>query len=546
VTYVITRSCCKDNSCVPVCPVDCIRPAGDRGEYTDTEMLYIDPDTCIDCGACLFVCPVDAIYSEAELPSHLERFREINAEYFKRHPLQPSTEPLPEDHDPAVAGSLRVAIVGAGPAGCYNADELLRIPGVEVDLFERLPTPYGLIRAGVAPDHQNTKKVVDMFDHAFANDRVRCYLNVEVGRDLTLEDLMAHHHAVIYAVGAFHSRALGIPGEDLPGNYSATDFVAWYNGHPDHADHAFDLTHERAVIIGNGNVAIDVARVLLMGPDELAKTDIADYALQALSQSRVKEVLILARRAPRNAAYTLKEFLALARVPGIDIAVDSEDLEARPDDDFETALKVDAARQYAQREPSRVNKRIVFRFLTSPVEIVGSDRVEGLRVVRNAVDESGALVPGDRPGETEVIETPLILRSIGHKGAPIEGLPFDEVRCTVPNDRGRVLGADGQPLPGVYVTGWIKRGAHGFIGTNRTDAEETAARLWEDFDDGKLTRDVRARAALEELITQRSTETIDWDGWRAIDVAERQRGEEASRPRVKLVDIADMLAAANA
>jgi len=507
-------------------------------------MLYIDPVTCIDCGACLEVCPVDAIYSGADLPPHLEKFRDINAEYFKQHPLEADTEPLPEEHEPVEPGSLRVAIVGAGPAGCYNAGELLRIGGVEVDLFERLPTPYGLIRGGVAPDHQNTKKVVDVFDHEFTNNRFGCHLHVEVGRDVTHEDLMAHHHAVIYAVGAFHSRTLGIPGEELPGHYSATDFVAWYNGHPDFTDHSFDLTHERAVIVGNGNVAIDVARLLLLGPDKLAETDVADHALEALSQSKVKEVVILGRRAPRDAAYTLKEFLALAHLSGIDVVVESEDLEARPNDDVEIELKVDAAREYAEREPSPENKRIVFRFLTSPVEIVGSDRVEGLRVVRNDVDESGTLVQGDPAGETELIETPLILRSIGHRGSPIQDLPFDEARCIVPNDRGRVLGDDGEPLPGVYVTGWIKRGAHGVIGTNKTDAEETVARLWEDFDDGKLSRDVQDRAALQELITQRDAETIDWRGWRAIDGAERQRGEEASRPRVKFVDVAEMLAAA--
>jgi ferredoxin--NADP+ reductase len=525
--------------------VDCIRPADGPGEYTDAEMLYIDPVTCIDCGACLEVCPVNAIYAEEDLPQHLEHFRDINADYFKRHPLEASAEPLAEGHEPVEPGSLRVAIVGAGPAGCYTAGELLRVDGVEVDLFERLPTPYGLIRAGVAPDHQNTKKIIEMFDHAFANDRFGCHLNVEMGREVSHEELMAHHHAVIYAVGAFHSRSLGIPGEELPGHYSATDFVAWYNGHPDHADHPFDLTHERAVIIGNGNVAIDVARILLMGHDELAKTDVAEYALEALSQSKVKEVLIVGRRAPRDAAYKLKEFLALAQLPATDITVESDDFQVGPDDDFEIGLKVDAAREYAQRESPPQNKRIVFRFLTSPVEIIGSDRVEGLRVVRNAVDESGAFVPGDPAGETELIETPLILRSIGHKGAPIEGLPFDETRCTVPNDRGRVLGDDDQPLRGVYVTGWIKRGAHGFIGTNRTDAEETVARLWEDFDDGKLTRDLADAAALPELLGKRGVQAIDWRGWRAIDAAECNRGEEASRPRLKFTDIGEMLSVAN-
>src|SRR5208283_4031138 len=258
-TYVITQNCCKDGSCVPVCPVDCIRPVGGPGEFTGTEMLYIDPDACIDCGACMEECPVDAIYYEEELPAELERFREINATYFEHHPLEPEEKRPSAPHHRAIEpGSLRVAIVGAGPAACYAAAELIRTDGVEINLFERLPTPFGLIRAGVAPDHQHTKSIVDMFNYAFTERRFRCYLNVEVGRDLSHEDLLAHHHAVIYAVGASKSRELGIPGEELPGNYGAADFVGWYNGHPDHAHHHFDLSSECAVIVGNGNVALDV------------------------------------------------------------------------------------------------------------------------------------------------------------------------------------------------------------------------------------------------------------------------------------------------
>jgi ferredoxin/flavodoxin---NADP+ reductase len=311
VAYVITQNCCKDASCVPVCPVDCIRPTGGTGEFTDTEMLYIDPVACIDCGACVDVCPVSAIDYEEDLPEQLERFKEINAAYFDRHPLEVGAAQDSKKAGSVEPGSLRVALVGAGPAAWYAANELLGIAGVEVDMFDRLPTPFGLIRAGVAPDHQHTKAVVSIFGSAFSNERFDCHLNVEIGRDLSHEDLMAHHQAVIYAVGASNSRDLGIPGEDLPGNYAAADFVGWYNGHPDHTEHQFDLSGRRAIVVGNGNVALDVARVLLMDPEELGKTDIAQHALDALSDSTIEEVVILGRRQPRDAAFSVGEFLAL-------------------------------------------------------------------------------------------------------------------------------------------------------------------------------------------------------------------------------------------
>ena len=529
--YVITQNCCKDASCVPVCPVDCIRPAGGAGEFTGTEMLYIDPETCIDCGACMEECPVDAIYYEDDLPDELQRFRDINAGYFERHPLEMDVAPASGDHAAVEPGSLRVAIVGAGPAACYAATELMRIGGVEVDMFERLPTPFGLIRAGVAPDHQRTKSVVGIFDAAFANPRFGCHLNVEVGRNATHEDLLAHHHAVIYAVGASKSRELGLPGEDLPGNCAAADFVGWYNGHPDRAADVFDLTSERAVIVGNGNVALDIARMLVMDRDELATTDIAQHALDALSDSSIREVVILARRGLRDAAFSVGEFLALGHLTGVDVIIESDDLEPHPEDDVETALKLDIAREFAERQLEPGNKRIVFRFLTSPVELIGDARVEGLRVAHAG-------------GDTELIETSLVLRSIGYTGSPIDGVPFDVAKGVVPNENGRVLGEDGQPLPGVYVTGWIKRGPRGVIGTNRTCAEETVAQLWQDFDTGHLSREVGDRTALRALLSDRGAYPVDWQGWRAIDLAERRRGADTARPRVKFVDIRDMLAAA--
>jgi ferredoxin/flavodoxin---NADP+ reductase len=528
-TYIITQNCCKDASCVPVCPVECIRPIGGTGSFTDTEMLYIEPNVCIDCGACQEECPVGAVYPEDELPPELERFKEINARYFEHHPLMPDDSEHAGPHTAVKTGSLRVAIVGAGPAGCYAADELIRIKGVEVDLFERLPTPYGLVRYGVAPDHQHTKAITRLFDEALDNSRLRCYFNVGVGTDVTHDELMAHHHAVIYAVGASESRQLGISGEMLPGHCAAADFVGWYNGHPDHVDHRFDLSGERVVIIGNGNVSLDIARVLLSPLETLAGTDIADHALKALRDSAIREVVILARRGPRHAAFSVGEFLALGLIPNVDVIVEADDLEPDPGDDIETVIKLEVAREYAQRQPTPGNKRIVFRFFASPEEVVGNDRARGLRV---------ALADGG----TEVIETELILRSTGYQGSAIADVPFDAAAGTVPNDQGRVVDDNGRPVTGVYVTGWIKRGPRGVIGTNRSCAEQTVARLWEDFDAGLLAPEVRDRHEIDESLATRGVTPVGWKDWAAIDEAERERGAESSRPRVKFVDVADMLA----
>jgi ferredoxin--NADP+ reductase len=416
--------------------------------------------------------------------------------------------------------------------------------GVEVDVFERLPTPFGLIRAGVAPDHQHTKSVVRVFEQALGNKRLGCHLNVEVGRDLSHDDLLAHHHAVIYAVGASRSRNLDIPGEEMPGNHSAVDFVGWYNGHPDHAHHEFDLSGDRAVIIGNGNVALDVARVLLLDHDELQKTDIAAHALDALSRSTIREVVILGRRGPRDAAFSAGEFLALGHLAGVDVVIDDQELATSSTDDVETELKLQLAREYADKPTTPENKRIVFRFLASPAEVVGSGHAEGLRIVSNSLDEAGGLMAGDPSDGTELIETALILRSIGYHGSAIDGLPYDATKGVTPNDHGRVVDDDGQPLDGVYVTGWIKRGPRGVIGTNRSCAEETVARLLDDYAEGRLTRDVADREALVRLLAERGSSPIAWSGWRAIDAAERRRGTAESRPRIKFVEIAEMVATA--
>ncbi|MFF3222207.1 FAD-dependent oxidoreductase [Nocardia suismassiliense] len=552
--YVITQRCCNDASCVSECPVDCIRPTPDQPEFATTEMLYIDPDTCIDCGACVDACPVEAIFSEDDLTASLARYREINAAYFERHPLESNFDPIvTPPRPPKELGTLRVAIVGAGPAACYAADELLRRAEVEIEMFDRVPTPWGLVRAGVAPDHPGTKTVSSLFESAFRRETLQYYLNVEVGTHISHEELLRHHHAVLYAVGASTDRKLGVPGEDLPGSHSATEFVAWYNGHPDFADREFDLSGERAVIVGNGNVALDVARVLTVDPDELAKTDIADHALDALRRSNIREVVVLGRRGPLQAAYTSSEFLALAHLQGIDVIVDESDLaldhasQALLDDpqvEPSLKLKYTLAEEYAGGRRDPAHKRIVFRYLASPTALVGTDHVEAIEFAHNELFEENGQLLARQTERTERMDASLVLRSIGYRGAAVADVPFDERRGVMPNEHGRVLGADGTPLSGVYASGWIKRGARGVIGSNRIDAEETVENLISDFTSGKLAAPEADRAALKALLGQRQSDLVDREGWRAIDQAERAAGKSAGRPRVKFTTREDLLKAA--
>ncbi|MBL1075578.1 FAD-dependent oxidoreductase [Nocardia sp. 2] len=552
--YVITQRCCNDASCVPECPVDCIRPTPEQREFATTEQLYIDPDTCIDCGACVDACPVDAIFSEDDLLASLGRFRDINAAYFQRHPLESNFEPLvAPSRAPKELGTLRVAVIGAGPAACYAAEELLRRADVEVELFDRLPTPYGLVRAGVAPDHPGTKSVANLFESAFRRDALQYRLNVEVGKHISHEELLAHHHAVVYAVGAATDRKLGVPGEDLPGSYSATEFVAWYNGHPDYANREFDLSGERAVIVGNGNVALDVARVLTVHPDELAKTDIADHALDALRRSNIKEVVVLGRRGPLQAAYTSSEFLALAHLKGVDVIVDPVDLELDPasraeldSSDVEPSLrlKYTLAQEYAAGSRNPDNKRIVFRYLVSPTAVTGEGKVQAVTYVHNELVEENGRTIARASDRTGVLEASLVLRSIGYRGEPVADIPFDEAGGVIPNAQGRVLNSDGEPVQGVYVSGWIKRGPRGVIGSNRVDSQETVDKLIEDFVAGKLAAPGQGRADLEALLAQRQPDQVGRDGWKAIDQAEKTAGKAAGRPRVKFTSLEDLLKAA--
>jgi ferredoxin--NADP+ reductase len=442
---------------------------------------------------------------------------------------------------------IRVAIVGGGPAGFYAADRLLRDErNFEVEMFDRLATPFGLVRAGVAPDHPKIKAVTRVYDKTAARDRFRFHGNVEVGSDITHAELMDHHHAVIYTYGASQDRKLGIPGEDLPGSFAATSFVAWYNGHPDSAHREFDLSGKRAVVVGNGNVAVDVARMMVLPRDEHAVTDIADHALEALSDSSIEEIVILGRRGAAQAAYTTPELRELGELTDADVIVDPANIVLDPasqawlqsDEADRTARdNVEIVTEYSTRPPSGKPKRVVLRFLASPIEVLGDSKVEGLRVAVNQLvaDEHGSIraVP---TGEEQIIECDLVLRSVGYRGAPIDGVPFDERAGTVLNSGGRVLEqSGGNPIPGVYTAGWIKRGPSGVIGTNKKCANDTVDRLIEDLDSTGLNQPFAGPAELDQLLSQRCPDRIDFSGWQRIDQQERSAGEAQGRPRVKIV-----------
>ena len=433
---------------------------------------------------------------------------------------------------------FRVAVVGSGPAGFYAVGALLASdePRFEVDLIERLPTPWGLVRLGVAPDHPNIKAVSRAFEKIAAAEGFRFLGNVQVGRDVTHEELTAAYGAVVYAFGAQTDRRLGIPGEDLPGSWPATSFVAWYNGHPDYQDLEFDLSHRRAVVIGNGNVALDVARMLALTPEELRPTDTTDAAIDAISAAGVEEILVLGRRGPVQAAWTPVEVGELGDLAGADVLVDPAELEldAASEAELEAApstvkRNVEHLRGYASKEPEGKPRAIRLRFYTSPVAILGEEKVEAIEVVRNELVD-GRAIPTD---EHETIPCGIVFRSVGYRGTPIEGLPFDEGSCTVPNDGGRVLDAGGRPLPGVYCAGWIKRGPSGVIGTNKKDAVETVARLVADAEAGALGHGEDA-SAIDALLAGRGVAVVTQAGWEAIDRAERAAGEPHGRPRIKL------------
>jgi len=531
-TFVIGQGCCNDASCVAVCPVQCIRPRPGDPDFVSTEQLYIDPASCIDCGACARACPVGAIHHVDALPPELGDFRGINAAYFAARPLRDVVPPAVTRHKVPEHSRLRVAIVGSGPSAMYAAAELSELPRCTVTVLERQPAPFGLVRAGVAPDHQRTKLIGDRFERVLRRPNVRCFFNVDVGRDVTVPELLEHHHAVLWAGGSTDDRKLGVPGEDLPGVVSAREFVGWYNGHPDFADRRFDFRGHRAVVIGNGNVALDVARVLAQPVEAYERTSMSDLAIKALGASAITEVVVVGRRGQAHAAYGTAELLALSRLDTVDLLARSDEVSVTREEILAARSRMAPAlferrratvRAAADRTPRRDRRRIVLRYRRTPVEVVGTDAVAGV-------------VLEDPLGGRETVPTSLVIRSVGFRGRPAPGIPFDDVTGTIPHAAGRVqVLSSGEALPGLYCAGWIKRGSNGVIGTNRADSAETVASMLEDLRRGRLPQPARTSDQFAELVRQRCSDVIDAAGWRRIDDAERALGRAAGRDRVKFL-----------
>ncbi|MDP2627734.1 MAG: FAD-dependent oxidoreductase [Candidatus Rokubacteria bacterium] len=461
---------------------------------------------------------------------------------------QPGTEAHP----------LRVAVVGAGPTGFYATDQLLKQAGLvaEVDMLDRLPTPYGLVRAGVAPDHQKIKSVTAAFEKVAAHPRFRFFGGVELGKHVTVADLRQHYHQLFYCTGAQTDRRMGIPGEDLAGSHPATEFVAWYNGHPDYRDLPFDLSQERAAVVGVGNVAVDVARILCRTHDELLATDIADHALEALSKSRIREVFLLGRRGPAQAAFTNPEIKELGELADADIGVRPEEVALddlsraalERDPDRATTKKVEILQGYALRRPSGKTRMLTVRFLVSPVELIGNSagEVVAMRLVKNTLraTATGTLQP--KPTDQfEELPVGLVFRSVGYRGVPLPGVPFNESWAVILNEKGRVLDpGTKQPLVGEYTGGWIKRGPTGVIGTNKPDAAETVACMVEDLAQGLTLHPAAPGAeAAERLIRERQPRVFSFQDWLRLNELEVGRGRAVGRPRVKFTRVEEMLQA---
>ncbi|ALG83876.1 FAD-dependent oxidoreductase [Gordonia phthalatica] len=519
-TYVITQSCCSDAACVAVCPVNCIHPTPEERGFGTSDILHVDPDACIDCGACADACPVNAIFPADRLGERDRVFVDINAAYYRENPdissgwtdvVYPEIPRLPHD--------LRVAIVGTGPSGGYALRTLLNRTEASVTVFDALPTPGGLVRAGVAPDHPSTKDVMKSFDLLYRDRRVRMATNVEIGGDtaagqITPAELAEHFDAVFYAVGASQARILGIPGEDLPGSTSATDLVAWYNAVPGASGPSIPVDGSgRAVIVGTGNVALDVARIMVSPPELLATTDIADRALDLLRRQNIHEVVLLGRGGPESAAYTAAEFRALSVIPGVDVVVH---------DGADGPLDLSGP-------PSPERRRIVFLFHTSPVAAQGDGAVESVTVTS--------------AGHDHRIAADLLIRSIGYRSTPIEGLPFDDAAGRFPVRDGRLLAESGEPIPGAYVLGWAARGSTGGIGANKLHAIETVEAFIADTADG-LPRTAAGPDDFAALLRTRRRQSVGYRGIAAIDRRERERGAAQGRPRVKFTEVGEMLAAA--
>ena len=458
----------------------------------------------------------------------------------------------------SIDSTIRVAIIGSGPSGFYAADHLLKHsePLINVDMYERLPTPFGLVRGGVAPDHEKIKSVTKLYSRIAAHERFSFFGNIEFGTDVTRWDLGDHYHGIIYATGAQTDRKLGIPGEDLLNSYAATEFVGWYNGHPDYHDYDFDLRGiKRVAVIGVGNVAMDVARILGRTPDELYGTDIADYALEALRESAVEEIYVLGRRGPAQAAFSNPEIKELGEMADADIIVDCDD--ASLDELSATHLKkardrsairnVKILQSYVDRGLTGKSRRIIMRFLVSPTEFLGRGQVEAMKLVKNELylDDHGNLRPR-ATGQYETLPIDMVFRSVGYRGVPLRDVPFYDRWGTIPNDRGRVLTRhEGRELvPGNYVVGWIKRGPTGIIGTNKPDAIESANCFLEDLAAGRVLQPVDTReGTIIEMLEARKPAFITFEDWKVLDEIEIQRGAAIGRSRVKFTTVDEMLEA---
>jgi len=448
---------------------------------------------------------------------------------------------------------LRIAIIGAGPAGLYAAEALLNKGDIvlTIDVFNRFPTPFGLVRDGVAPDHQSIKAVTRVLGKALADPRVRLFGNVTYGVDIHHKDLKRFYDQIIYAVGAQADRRMSIPGEDLHNSLSALSFVGWYNGHPDYCDLPVDLSCKRAVVVGNGNVAMDVTRMLVTSPDTLLETDIADHALEALRDSRIREVVVLGRRGAVQASFTTPELRELGKLDGVDVVVDRRNIELDPasqaeaEEDRTAKANLRYLREYATRIEHTAPRRITLRFLASPVEIVGRrGQIANLKIERNAlvVDSNGGL-RSKGTGRFEVIETGLVLRSIGYRTVPIEGVPFDYATSTVNNIAGQVVHPNtGEVVAGEYVVGWAKRGPTGRIGNNKPDSASTVEAMVTDIPTLRGIRDDhRDPSQIEVLLRQRDVDYATYEDWRILDKYEVARGASQGRPRIKITTVPEMM-----
>lgn len=446
---------------------------------------------------------------------------------------------------------LCIAIVGSGPSGFYATEALLRSElTVKIDMLERLPTPFGLVRSGVAPDHPKLKQAIKVYEKIAGEPQFNFIGNVTVGRDIGIDELSHTHHAIIFTCGAGTDRRLGIPGEDIPGSYTATEFVGWYNGHPDYRDRHFDLSHETAVIIGQGNVAADVSRILSKSVDELKETDIAQHALDTLAESKVRSIYVVGRRGPAQAKFTSKELKEFSELGICQAIVNPEELVLNPESETELADKTNAGsikvyelfKQFDSVVAGDKARQCYFTFLKSPVELIGRERLEKIVLEKNRLQGLPFQQAAVGTGERFELEAGILFRSIGYRGIPIAGVPFDEKRGIFPNLEGRIINSEGTPVPQLYTAGWIKRGPTGIIGTNRADSVATVASLLDDLGKMNSTETKSGAAGLYKILDNKNIRHISYSDWKKIDQMEIERGRSKGKPREKITSVEECLA----